>query len=144
MTAYIYSTLATDNEYVLWSAPQGARAAAQKRRSVKVHGGSNVARQNHSKGIFTPKGFVTTVSDEDLEWLEKDYLFCLHMKNGFIKVDKSSKDFKDDTEKFHDAVKKQRLDMMSDAPADMNMNDAGIQKNEQTLPTKKKKKLDDE
>ena len=101
---YIYSTLSSDNSYCAYTqAPEikdnrgiaiqglGPRSILRK---VLIKGGANVmpARSQANTSFLTPKGFVTKVSDEELEFLQTIQAFKDHVKNGFLKVDKSSID----------------------------------------------------
>lgn len=87
---FVYSTLSTDVFYVPYheKLDQNDMPIAEKDAGVLIKGGANVA----TKHLVTPKGVVTTVSDEQLEMLEKNDLFQLHKKNGFIIVDTSKVD----------------------------------------------------
>ncbi len=80
---HIYSTLANNNEYIRYTnnGPGGVNIAE---RTVVIKGGHGI----HKKGIGTPMGVHTTVSDEDFEWLKDDYSFKQHQKNGYIRVQK--------------------------------------------------------
>jgi hypothetical protein len=81
---HVYSTLANNNEYVLYTnnGPGGVNIAE---RTVLIKGGHGV----HKKGIGTPMGVHTTVSDDDMAWLQEDFSFKQHIKNGYIQVRKS-------------------------------------------------------
>ena len=46
----------------------------------------------NSAALWTPVGYHTEVSDEDLALLEKNATFQLHKKNGFVRVDKKNTD----------------------------------------------------
>lgn len=80
---HIYSTLANNNEYVRYTnnGPGGVNIAE---RSVLIKGGHGI----HKKGIGTAMGVHTSVSDEDMAWLQEDFSFKQHMKNGYIQVKK--------------------------------------------------------
>jgi len=81
---HVYSTLANNNEYVRYTnnGPGGVNIAE---KSILIKGGHGV----HKKGIGTPMGVHTAVSDADFEWLKDDYSFKQHQKNGYISVQKS-------------------------------------------------------
>lgn len=81
---YIYSTLTADNAYAIYENNPNADIPVIERK-ILIKGGANVADR---KTLYTPKGVVTQVSDEDLALLEKDYSFQQHVKNGFIKVER--------------------------------------------------------
>ena len=81
---HVYSTLANNNEYVHYTnnGPGGVNIAE---RTVLIKGGHGI----HKKGIGTAMGVHTSVSDEDFEWLKDDYSFKQHLKNGYVRVQKS-------------------------------------------------------
>jgi hypothetical protein len=53
-------------------------------KTVTIQGGAKVA----NRGIVTPRGLVTHVTDEDLAHLEKNPVFKQHVENGYIKVER--------------------------------------------------------
>jgi hypothetical protein len=62
-------------------------------RSIFIQGGAGVAQKAKTgSDIWTPLGRMTEVSDEDMGLLERNQVFQLHQKNGFIKVQKKSAD----------------------------------------------------
>lgn len=85
---YVYSTLTCDNIYTGYSKPADRNALPLPIKQVTIRGGSNVA----NKHFVTPKGVVTQVNDEDLEFLESNPGFKQHKENGFIKVEKKEVD----------------------------------------------------
>lgn len=86
MTYFIYSTLTADVAYTSYL-PNETPAASTKEHSVLIKGGANNAVEGFK--LFTPKGVATKVSDSDFEFLQKNHVFQLHHKNGFITWDKS-------------------------------------------------------
>lgn len=89
---YVFSTLATDMTYVNWVSP-GAGIPPVEGKSIFIQGGAGVAQRGRpGSDIWTPLGRVTEVSDEDVDMLERNEVFALHKKNGFIKVQKKSAD----------------------------------------------------
>lgn len=93
---YVYSTLAADvsyNHYVhsglVQSLVPGVAPKATQlpviQKSILIKGGSGVAPAGIRR-LETPLGVATSVSEEELELLEKNDVFQLHMKNGFIQV----------------------------------------------------------
>lgn len=82
---YVYSTLTCDNDYAEW-VKNGDQQSIQ--RVVRINGGHGLM----TKHMLTPLGIVTEVSDEDLEFLERNDAFKLHVANGFITVDKKKVD----------------------------------------------------
>ena len=88
MANYVYSTLSSPVTYVIYApkiATQMENVAAHR---ITINGGANIA----NNVLYTPKGIATSVSDEDIEMLEKDPVFIQHKKNGFVTVSKSRKD----------------------------------------------------
>lgn len=56
----------------------------ERDKVVRIKGGSNVA----TKELMTPLGVATTIDDEQMALLEKHPLFQIHLRNGFVKVEK--------------------------------------------------------
>jgi hypothetical protein len=81
---HIYSTLSTDMRYASY---RSDTKESILERAVLIKGGANVC----DKHLFTPKGIVTQVNDDDLKFLEQNEVFKMHVKNGYIKVEKSEK-----------------------------------------------------
>lgn len=86
---HIASTLTTDMKYTLWGSNPGGVNVETKH--VIIHGGHGVAHRRSHGGLETPEGVMTQVTDEELEILEKDEVFQLHKKNGFVRVIKTAK-----------------------------------------------------
>lgn len=91
---YVYSTCANSGTYCDYGnltsddKNRGHHVAIKK---VTIMGGNGVARQQKSSGfggIYTPKGVVTEVSDEDMEFLLKNECFKRHVAAGHISYDK--------------------------------------------------------
>lgn len=80
---YVYSTLSNDNRYVN-HAPGGADLPEAIGDGVLIKGGANIPDGR----LETPHGVVTRVSEDELAYLNENYLFGLHQKNGFITVRK--------------------------------------------------------
>lgn len=81
-TQYVFSTLATDVEYVDWI--PGGGEVPSKGRSVVVKGGAGVA----DKRLLTPLGISTKITDEDASFLETNKTFKAHEKAGHVKLSK--------------------------------------------------------
>ncbi|EAO0065952.1 hypothetical protein GPN87_003083 [Salmonella enterica] len=81
MDYYIYSTLTGSQAYQVYR--QGGADLPLVDKTILVAGGANVA----NKHFITPRGVVTSVTDEELELLEKNPVFALHKANGFITVE---------------------------------------------------------
>ena len=82
MSAYIYSTLSCDNEYRGYK--EGSKDVPTVKWAVVIKGGANIA----SKNLITPKGVLTTVSDEEMKLLEGNAQFKRHVDRGFLIVEK--------------------------------------------------------
>jgi hypothetical protein len=85
---YVYSTLSSTNVYPVYK--KEASGNSTSLRDIRINGGANVL-QKVDGALITPKGAVTPVSDEDLESLQKDPTFRLHMQNGYITIDRKDK-----------------------------------------------------
>ncbi|ASW06301.1 hypothetical protein [Rhizobium sp. 11515TR] len=78
---HIASTLTNSTKYTEWNRNSDGRLTAG--RSVTIKGGFGLADKN----FVTPTGAIlTSISDDDLAFLEKDHHFNEHVKNGFLKV----------------------------------------------------------
>lgn len=84
--AYIYSTLSTDMDYASYA--QNASDTPSIEKVIRINGGANIA----SKHFLTPKGVMTSVTDDELTLLEANPVFQIHKENGFILVEKKSTD----------------------------------------------------
>lgn len=82
-TLFVYSTLSNDNRY-LNHAPGGADLKEPIGDGVLIKGGANIPDGR----LETPFGVVTRISEDELAYLNENYLFGLHQKNGFITVRK--------------------------------------------------------
>ena len=82
---YVYSTLTSPQQYTDYvkhdlTGPKDDRLPVRK-HSVYINGGANLAQGN---AVTTPKGVMTQVSKEDLEFLKQIPAFNDHVKRGFI------------------------------------------------------------
>lgn len=76
---YVYSTLANDNQYVVWKEqPDLPRVE----HPILIKGGANVA----DKRGDTKPGAVTKITSDDLDALQGNEVFQRHVKNGFLFV----------------------------------------------------------
>lgn len=82
---YIYSTASCSTDYAIYK-KNSSRDLGLVERKITIKGGANVATK--FPNIYTPKGVVTRVSDEDLAILEQDPNFIQHRDNGFLTIDK--------------------------------------------------------
>lgn len=91
---YVYSTATASGSYCHYekvpSNPDNRGAPGHNKllKKVTINGGANVA----TKHLVTPRGAVTEVSDEDLEFLMQHAAFKRHMEAGFLSVDKKKVD----------------------------------------------------
>lgn len=81
---YVYSTLASSVRYVNHKKVKGNDLPQPEGEGVLIHGGAGVPDKAR---LETPHGVVTTVTAEDVEYLNRNPVFVLHQANGFIKVD---------------------------------------------------------
>lgn len=84
---YVYSTLSAGVEYTGYKTG-GANDLPAKNGVVYIAGGANVADTN----FVTPRGVVTGVSNDELEFLRGNTVFQLHEANGYITVTDSLED----------------------------------------------------
>lgn len=82
---YVFSTLTNDQAYTNWN--HGGNDVAKRGKTVLIKGGANRADKN----FLTPKGVVTKVTDEELEFLKGIRVFKIHVEKGFIKYEKAQK-----------------------------------------------------
>ena len=83
MTHYIYSTLSADQNYTIYKESVGGKPS-QALKSVYIKGGANVIDAKH---LITPKGVLTTVTNDEYEALKQCDSFIRHMKAGYILVE---------------------------------------------------------
>jgi hypothetical protein len=89
---YVYSTATCGCDYVQYQDNGSKDLGVIKKRPngkpwvVSINGGHGVA----TKHMWTPKGVVTQVSDEDMEFLLSTPSFNRHMKAGFLTYDKKN------------------------------------------------------
>ena len=80
---YVYSTITNTTEYCEYKTDPEARQLPILLRKVAILGGSGVA----NKHMVTPRGVVTKVTDDELEFLKGNKAFQRHMARGFIRID---------------------------------------------------------
>lgn len=83
---YIYSTLAADTGYATYS--KGGADLPVMEHVIYVKGKAGVADHH----FITPRGVVTSVTDEELAQLEQNPVFKLHKENGYITVESKQHD----------------------------------------------------
>lgn len=82
---YVYSTLANDQKYQNYETVNGMSLATD---SVFIQGGTGVANDR----LITPLGVATSITEDQYAMLQKNTEFGVHVKNGFIKVEKTAVD----------------------------------------------------
>lgn len=87
---YVYSTATADITYPLYDKSSAHAAHSVIKRKVTIRGGANLATQTGR--LVTPKGMVTRVTDEELDFLMHSEAFLRHKERGFMHVDKSDID----------------------------------------------------
>ena len=82
---YIVSKASQSIDYVLWDqSKSGGLPKAVK--VVTIQGGANVINK---KTLETPKGVITEVTDEELEFLKKNSAFKRHLERGWMHIETS-------------------------------------------------------
>ena len=84
-SVYIFSTLACDQKYQNYEINSGIAIPTQ---SISVAGGTGIMDER----FVTPLGVMTAVSEDDYAALQINPDFQLHVKNGFIVVQKQEAD----------------------------------------------------
>jgi hypothetical protein len=88
MTFYVYSTITNGTKYCLYDTSLPGPAVLKKYVEIKGGHGINAAHNpNQKNNFYTPRGMVTIVSDEDMEFLKGNEAFNRHIKGGFLSVD---------------------------------------------------------
>jgi hypothetical protein len=88
MAYYVYSTLATNQEYAAFAPAAPGTDLPLRIEGVLITGKVGVANRN----LITPRGAVTTITDEQHARLVEDPVFRLHRDNGYIVVDRKHTD----------------------------------------------------
>lgn len=86
MTLYVYSTLSADVAYTNHEVGGGDMPVALP--PVLIKGGAGIANDR----LITPRGVVTEVTEEQVEYLRQNMTFRMHEKNGFITVEQRNID----------------------------------------------------
>ena len=85
-TYHVFSKLSSDVTYHDWVS--GGADLPVKAHSVMIKGGAGVTTKN----LITPIGVHTEISDRDAEMLNRNEVFKLHQKNGFVQIQKKNAD----------------------------------------------------
>ena len=86
---YVYSTLTNSNCFVKYAPKTDANALSRIVERVEIKGGHGL---KNPKGMDTPRGVVTIVTDEQLKILEQCPSFNRQVEAGFITVDSKKVD----------------------------------------------------
>ncbi len=85
MVHYVYSTITNDTSYPEYKKTGNDIQTVVKQVTIK--GGAH----RGGKGLITPFGVSTKVTDEELAFLENHPAFKRHKERGFLKVVKTEK-----------------------------------------------------
>lgn len=94
MPAYVYSTATNSITYVEYEKNASNELAIPRKwpdgkpMKVTIQGGHGVA----TKHFITPKGIITQISDNEMEWLLTNPSFKKHVAKGFMTYDKKKID----------------------------------------------------
>ena len=86
---FIYSTLTCSNSFAVFAPKNDPKSLSRIVKRIEINGGHGM---KNPKGIDTPMGVVTKVSDEELSLLEGMLGFRQQVEAGFIVVDKKKTD----------------------------------------------------
>jgi hypothetical protein len=82
---FVASTLSNDQIYTAWQKPisEGGKIArpAVPLRQVYIKGKANVANK-----ITTPEGVITSITEEEAEFLKNNAAFKAHESRGHVKI----------------------------------------------------------
>lgn len=87
---YIVSRASQDIEYCGWKTSKNG--LNEKSFSVIIKGGANIMDRDTMK---TPKGVITEVTPEELDFLNQNGAFLRHKKAGFMTIAKDRDDAND-------------------------------------------------
>jgi hypothetical protein len=80
---YVVSTLTSDQAYTLFKKTDDkGKSIPRAERTVIVKGGHGVA----NKHLITPRGVVTSITEEQAQFLESNTNFIRHKERGFVKI----------------------------------------------------------
>ena len=86
---YIYSTLSADQDYCLYDKNTDAHSLPVPVRVIRVNGKANVM---NDKTFLTPRGALTSITEDDLKVLQQIPAFQKHAKANYLTVEKSKAD----------------------------------------------------
>ena len=83
---YLYSTLTADQNYTVYN--ESTSSVPKVVKKIFVNGRANVS----NKVLATPRGSVTKVTQEELDLLQKNDVFKIHVKKSHITIEKMDTD----------------------------------------------------
>ena len=86
---YIYSTLSNDQSFVTWVNTKDARLLPVRQSVVLISGKANIMGKTN---LVTPKGVLTTISEEAYKKIEKLPAFKRFVERGYITVESKLED----------------------------------------------------
>ena len=87
MGKYIFSTSTANQKYPIYR-DTGDKGLSVIKSYVLIHGGANLP----SKVLVTPKGVMTSITDDEWDRLQKSSSFQKHRKRGFLTVEDAPTD----------------------------------------------------
>ena len=130
---YIYSTLAAPVLYTSYKDSQ----MPEREYSIRINGGAGVAQEAKITGnLYTPRGVVTLIKDSDFEFLQKNPVFKIHEKNGYITFEKSSGEL---SQHLQERANSDLNKINKVVDGNMKDKDISAPKTPETLPTKAKR-----
>lgn len=132
---YVYSTLAADVAYTRYA--KGGADMPIVEEQILIKGGAGVANDR----FVTPLGVATRVTQEQADFLNQDFVFSIHKKNGFVQISETEVDgdkaAADMTGRDHSAPV-----VAHDLPADLqpSVGDGSKDEDDEPAPTTRKKR----
>lgn len=87
MSKYIYSTLSSDNDIVIYG--KNGDDKPIKTAKVTIFGKANIANK---KTLITPKGVLTVLEDKEYDLIKDDFSFKKWIEKGYITVETKASD----------------------------------------------------
>lgn len=87
MSVTVYSTLSAPVAYNIFVHKVNKNDMNRIAKKILIKGGANISDKN----LYTPKGVVTHVEDDEFEILKVHPVFIKHEEAGFMKFDKGTK-----------------------------------------------------
>lgn len=86
---FIYSTLTCSNSFVIYAPKTDPKALSRIVKRIEIKGGHGM---KNPKGMDTPRGVVTKITNEELELLLQNISFNRQVKAGFLAIDDKNVD----------------------------------------------------